>query len=128
MSAVVNHLSFNFVNQLVHIIDIGIILNRSRVIAAPGRLSTLWEKESCRGRASTLERASGGLVPPGRVTVSIDALRVKEVTTHQRFQSLCVGWSNRQNLHTDQLQLSMVHKTTINETCLPGPDSSPNGK
>ena len=34
MSAVVNHLSFNFVNQLVHIIDIGIILNRSRVIAA----------------------------------------------------------------------------------------------
>ena len=96
MSAVVNHLSFNFVNQLVHIIDIGIILNRSRVIAAPGRLSTLWEKESCRGRASTLERASGGLVPPGRVTVS---LRVKEVTTHQRFQSLHSMETKEQTRH-----------------------------
>ena len=69
MSAVVNHLSINFLRQLVHII--GIIFNRNRVIAAPGP-------------PPTLERASGG--SPGRVTVSIDTLAVKEVAT--RFGSI----------------------------------------
>ena len=46
-------------------------------------------KEVCRrGRAPTLERASGGLVSSGRVTVSIDTVAVKEVATRQRFHTL----------------------------------------